>query len=88
MGPTRCCIACRNRDDKSNLIRIVSDKCGNAIYDKEQKNNSRGFYLCKNKNCLESIKKCVIKNKFKSKVYIEKESFLNLIEKIEIEVGE
>lgn len=88
MGTTRCCVACRNRDDKKKLLRIVSDKNGNAIYDKEQKNNSRAIYLCRNAECLKNIKKCINKNKFKSKVYIETGSLAKLIDELEIEVGE
>ena len=84
----RTCIVCRNKDIKENLIRIVSYKNGNTMYDREQKVNSRAIYLCKNKKCLESIKKYILKNKFKSKVYINNESFVKLIDELEIEVGE
>lgn len=88
MVRARTCIACRNKDIKENLIRIVSDESGNSVYDREQKLNSRAIYLCKNKKCLENIKKSIEKNKFKSKVYINKESFVKLIDELEIEVGE
>jgi len=88
MNPTRCCIACRKRKEKKNLIRIVADESGNAIYDKEQKINSRALYICKDIQCLEDIKKFIAKNKFKAKIYIESDSFVKLIDELKIEVGE
>ena len=50
MGPTRTCIICRTKNDKGDLIRLVSDKDGNVIYDKNQKINTRAIYFCKNKD--------------------------------------
>lgn len=88
MEPTRCCIACRKRNDKNKLMRIVADKNNNAVYDEKQKINSRAMYICRNIECLRNLKKCISKNKFKSKVYIETTSFVELIDKLEIEVGE
>ncbi|MDO4282945.1 MAG: YlxR family protein [Clostridia bacterium] len=88
MRPTRCCVACRKRNDKNNLIRIVADKGGNAIYDKEQKMNARAIYLCRNIECLKNIKKCIMKDKFKSKENMKIDSLLKLIDELEIEVGE
>lgn len=88
MEPTRCCIACRRRNNKEKLIRIVADEDMNAVYDSKQKINSRAMYICRNIECLRSLKKCINKNKFKSKVCVNKESFVRLIDKLEIEVGE
>lgn len=88
MEPTRCCIACRKRNSKNKLLRIVVDENMNAIYDDKQKNNSRAMYICRNIECLRSLKKSINKNKFKSKVCINNESFVRLIDKLEIEVGE
>lgn len=88
MGPTRCCIACRKRNDKKNLIRIVADQEGNAIYDKVQKENSRGIYLCRDLKCIEMMKKYILKNKFKVKISVKQESFLQLMSKMENELGE
>lgn len=88
MEPTRCCIACRKRNEKNKLIRIVADKNNNAIYDDKQNINSRAMYICRNIECLRSLKKCINKSKFKSKVCINNESFVRLIDKLEIEVGE
>lgn len=88
MSPTRCCIACRKRNEKKNLIRIVADQEGNAIYDKVQKENSRGIYLCRDLKCIEMMKKYILKNKFKVKISVKQESFLQLMSKMESELGE
>ena len=88
MNPTRCCIACRKRNEKKNLMRIVADQEGNAIYDKVQKENSRGIYLCRDLKCIEMMKKYILKNKFKVKISVKQESFLQLMSKMESELGE
>lgn len=88
MSPTRCCIACRKRNEKKNLMRIVADQEGNAIYDKVQKENSRGIYLCRDLKCIEMMKKYILKNKFKVKISVKQESFLQLMSKMESELGE
>lgn len=67
---TRTCIACRKKDNKYNLLRIVSLN-GNAILDKDGKANSRGIYICRDKECIKKLLKMkninkVIKNDIKS----------------------
>lgn len=53
--PTRTCIACRQQNDKRNLIRIV--KSGEEIkLDLTGKLNGRGAYICNDINCIE---KCI-----------------------------
>lgn len=52
--PVRMCIVCRNRAEKSGLIRMVV-KDGEAVVDKTAKIQSRGFYLCA--DCLGLAKK-------------------------------
>lgn len=50
--PVRMCVACRKRMDKKELIRGVKShdkKC--VVYDKIQKIQSRGFYICR--ECLD-----------------------------------
>lgn len=51
--PTRSCIICRKKDEKKNLIRIAKDVNDTAIFDKEQKINSRAIYFCSDKKCIE-----------------------------------
>ena len=83
MNPTRSCVACRKKNNKKDLYRIAIDKDGKAIYDVNQKLSLRAIYICKDKTCLNNIKKCIEKNKFKSKMYIETDSFLKLIDELE-----
>lgn len=55
---TRTCIGCRKKDNKYNLIRIVSLEEGISI-DKNQSAGGRGAYICRNEECLNKL----IKNK-------------------------
>ena len=66
----RTCIACRKKDNKYNFIRIVSEN-GNAKIDKSGKENTRGIYICNNKECMKKLLKMkninkVIKNNIKA----------------------
>ena len=54
--PERTCIACRNKGDKSNFIKIVRNKNGDIAIEKDKKLEGRGAYICKNVECLN---KCV-----------------------------
>ena len=57
----RMCVACRQMKPKSQLIRIVRDKAsGTVSIDTTGKQNGRGCYLCKNKECIKKF--CKIKN--------------------------
>lgn len=53
----RMCVACRQMQDKRNLIRVVKDKEGNIFVDATGKKNGRGAYVCKNKDCLKILTK-------------------------------
>lgn len=67
--PQRMCIVCRNMFDKKQLIRIVKNKGGQFFVDTTGKLAGRGAYVCKNKDCLERIKKSKMLNKtFKCEV--------------------
>ena len=51
---TRQCLACRERKNKNELIRFVKQK--NLVeLDKFNKINSRGAYVCKNKECIKKV---------------------------------
>lgn len=52
--PIRMCMACRQRREKSELIRAVS-KNNEIVADKTGKMQCRGFYLCR--ECLNEIQK-------------------------------
>ena len=71
--PTRSCVVCKKRDEKKNLIRIVSIE-GKAIIDKNQKINSRAIYFCNNENCINKFIKLSQKKKINIKSNIDIES--------------
>lgn len=51
--PQRTCIACRQRRDKKDLIRLVHTSNGNTEVDLSAKKPGRGAYLCPQKDCWE-----------------------------------
>lgn len=52
----RTCIACRTKKSKNELIRIVV-KDGIPVIDEIQKENTRGIYICNDKNCINRLLK-------------------------------
>lgn len=54
---TRTCSACREKAQKSELLRIVRTPEGNIVFDRSRKMNGRGAYLCRKPACLEKAKK-------------------------------
>jgi predicted RNA-binding protein YlxR (DUF448 family)/ribosomal protein L7Ae-like RNA K-turn-binding protein len=52
----RQCMACRKRDIKGNLMRIVRMPGGAIEFDPEQRKEGRGAYLCANPECLTKAK--------------------------------
>lgn len=73
--PIRMCMVCRNRAEKSELIRIVVQD-GEAVVDKTAKIQRRGFYMCR--GCLsEARKKRVLERVLKHRV--EPEAYDRLI---------
>ncbi len=85
--PTRSCIICRKKDEKSNLFRIISDN-NIAILDKSQKINKRAVYLCKDIKCIEKAENSLKKGKLKVKIGINKDSFEVLLNDVKNELGE
>lgn len=51
--PQRTCIACNEKKDKKDLIRIVANKENEIKVDITGKQDGRGTYICNNLNCLE-----------------------------------
>ncbi|OSB08288.1 nucleic acid-binding protein [Paraclostridium bifermentans] len=80
--PQRKCIACQDRDDKKELIRIVKNKEGHIFLDKTGKANGRGAYIC---NCSECLKKAIKSNALSRafKMEIPEEVYESLIKEIE-----
>ncbi len=88
MSPIRSCIACKSRKNKEDLFRIVANIDKEAIIDRKQNINSRGIYICKNKECIEKLKKAINKNKIKLKIDINNHSILEVLEELGEEIWE
>ena len=80
--PQRKCIACQDRDNKKELIRIVKNKEGQIFLDKTGKANGRGAYIC---NCSECLKKAIKSNALSRafKMEIPEEVYESLIKESE-----
>jgi hypothetical protein len=55
--PTRTCMACNEKKEKQELLRIVRTVEGNIEPDLTGKKNGRGAYICKSEGCLEKVMK-------------------------------
>lgn len=65
--PIRSCIVCRERKDKSELVRIVLHADGSVVIDKTGREPGRGAYICKSRECLETlVKKQALSRAFKT----------------------
>lgn len=53
--PTRTCMACNEKKEKQELLRIVRTLEGNIEPDLTGKKNGRGAYICKNEDCLNKV---------------------------------
>lgn len=85
---TRCCVVCKSRKQKSELIRVVGIADGTAIVDQKQKINTRGSYFCNHRDCIIKAKKMLAKNKLNIKIKVKNEALYSLLEKLEQELGE
>ncbi|TDT70485.1 hypothetical protein EV215_1030 [Hypnocyclicus thermotrophus] len=54
--PQRTCVICREKKDKENFFRLIKVE-GKFIFDKNKNKQSRGFYICKAKECLIKLSK-------------------------------
>lgn len=53
----RMCMACREKKQKKQLVRVVKQKDGVIFIDKTGKADGRGAYVCNNLECLNLLKK-------------------------------
>jgi hypothetical protein len=53
--PQRTCMACNEKKDKNELIRIVKNKKGDLSIDITYKQDGRGAYICRKEECLEKV---------------------------------
>ena len=64
--PQRTCIACRDTQEKRNLIRVVRTPEGQVVIDPTGKANGRGAYLCQKPACWEKgLQKKLLANALK-----------------------
>lgn len=49
--PQRTCVACRQKRDKRDLVRIVNTPEEGVVVDASGKRNGRGAYLCNSPKC-------------------------------------
>lgn len=61
--PQRTCIACREAQDKKNLLRIVKTPAGEFLPDESGKLSGRGAYVCKKQECVLKMTKAKLLHK-------------------------
>ena len=55
--PVRQCVACREKREKPDLVRVVRQPDGTVALDARGKMSGRGAYLCKSTACLDKAVK-------------------------------
>lgn len=53
--PLRRCMACNEKKEKRELLRIVKNKDGILEIDLSGKKNGRGAYICRKEECLNKV---------------------------------
>lgn len=67
--PQRKCIACSDRGDKKQLMRIVKNKDGEIFMDPSGKANGRGAYVHLSEECLnKAINHHLLEKSFKKSI--------------------
>ena len=85
MNPVRTCVGCRQRGNRSDLIRIANFQ-GNLSVDTEKKLPGRGSWLHKKTKCLETaVERKAFVRAFRGKVDLEQVTdFVKQIEQAEM----
>ena len=55
--PLRTCIACGEKRNKKELIRLALDQGNRVVRDDSGKKQGRGAYICKSDHCLKRLSK-------------------------------
>lgn len=77
--PMRQCVGCGEQKNKMDMMRVLKTPDGAFFLDVTGKQNGRGAYLCKNKDCFhKAVKTKGLERSFK--VSIPKEAY-ELLEK-------
>mgnify|MGYP003681961434 CR=1 FL=1 len=75
--PQRTCVACRQKKDKKDLIRLVHTESGAVEVDMPAKEPGRGAYLCPKKDCWElALKKNRLEYALRTKLTNDNRRFL------------
>ncbi len=69
--PQRMCIACKEKKDKKDLIRIVRSKEGVISLDFTGRAAGRGAYICKDINCINKLNEKLLNKAFDIQVTSE-----------------
>ncbi len=79
--PERKCVACGEKKEKRQLIRVVKNADGNVFIDATGKANGRGAYLCKSGGCLDQAERKrrlegALKTKLPTELFSELETII------------
>lgn len=87
--PNRMCIICKERKQKEDLLRIVI-KDNKTFLDENQKENTRGVYICNNKKCINRLNDILEKDKdkMKYKIKVNKEELKKIIRELKERMGD
>lgn len=77
----RTCIVCRTKKDKTLMTRIVLNKSGQIIVQKDKKLDGRGAYICNDALCLDKLLKTRALNKTFKQNFSE-QVYQNLLDEI------
>lgn len=79
--PIRTCVACRETDQKRELLRVVRLPDGTVEFDAKGKLSGRGAYVCASTECIQKTQK---QKKFERSLKVtacSKELFITLLER-------
>lgn len=61
--PERTCIVCRKKSGKEDFVKLVKNKSGEILIEKDKKLDGRGAYICRTESCINGAKKSKAINK-------------------------
>ena len=67
--PMRQCVGCGEQKNKADMMRVLKTPEGNFLLDLTGKQNGRGAYLCRKKDCFQkAVKSKGLERSFKVKI--------------------
>jgi len=77
--PKRKCIGCGFKQEKFRLLRVIATKDGAVVWDKKQRMEGRGGYLCPRQECFElAIKRRGFQKAFRHNVEVNEGLWLEV----------